>query len=71
MKKTIKILVGKMDQLQQNRDGFLQGGFATIKGGFKRSDDDFQTNNGCTNTRDCSNATNVLATCTNSGTCIM
>jgi hypothetical protein len=72
MKKTIKILVEKMNQLQQNRDGTLQGGFATIKGGFKRLDDDFQTNErGCTNTKDCSHDTNILASCTNTGTCIM
>jgi len=33
MKKTIKILAEKMDKLQEKKDGTLQGGFASIRGG--------------------------------------
>jgi len=70
MKKTIKILVGKLDQLQEKSDGTLQGGFAAIKGGFKAFDD--STNDGvrCTNSSDCTHSTNIV-NCTNSGTCFV
>jgi hypothetical protein len=73
MKKTIKILVEKMNKLQEKKDGTLHGGFASIMGGFN-SDLLFSTNSnpagGCTNSSDCTHSTNTYK-CTNSGTCFM
>jgi hypothetical protein len=67
MKKTIKILVEKMDKLQERSDGVLQGGFSAIRGGFNFDD---STNEGCSNSKDCSHSTNTGSTaCSNTGTC--
>lgn len=68
MKKTIKILLDKMDKLQEKKDGTLQGGFASIKGGFTYAD---STNEGaCSNSGNCTRTTNTgTPTCSNSGTC--
>ena len=71
MKKTIKILVEKMDKLQEKENGTLKGGFAAIKGGYKAFDDSTNSNtSGCSNTHDCTHSTNTV-TCSNSGTCFM
>jgi len=69
LKKTIKILVEKMDSLQEKTDGVLHGGFASIKGGFNAFD--FSTNDkGCTNSGTCTATTNTgTPTCSNTGTC--
>ncbi|WP_205510376.1 hypothetical protein [Longitalea arenae] len=68
MKKTIKILLEKMDKLQE-KDGTLQGGFASIKGGFNVTYDSENKSN-CTNSGDCTRTTNTgTPTCVNSGTC--
>lgn len=70
MKKTIKILMGKMTRLQEEKNNTLRGGFASIKGGF--NDSFLSTNDGlgCTNSKDCVNTTNTIK-CTNTGTCFM
>ncbi|WP_205510365.1 hypothetical protein [Longitalea arenae] len=63
MKKTIKILLEKMDKLQESKDGTLQGGFSSIRGGLNFND---STNQSCTNVKDCSKSTNTgTPTCTN------
>jgi len=67
MKKTIKILIDKMDKLQEKQDGTLQGGFSSIKGGFNASL--LKQNGNCTNTTSCTQ-TNV-SSCTNSGFCFV
>ena len=67
MKKTIKILV---DKLQEKKDGTLQGGFSSIKGGFQLPD--FSDNTSCSNTKDCRLTTNTgTPVCYNGGTCFM
>ncbi|WP_205510369.1 hypothetical protein [Longitalea arenae] len=69
MKKTIKILAAEMEKLQEKNDGTLQGGFASIRGGFSFSD---STNQSCSNTKDCTKSTNTgTPTCTNYNTCLM
>jgi hypothetical protein len=70
MKKTIKILSHKIEKLQDPKNGTLQGGFGSLKGGF--SDLFFSTNTSCTNSNDCTHSTNTgTPTCTNSKVCIM
>ena len=68
MKKTIKILAEKMKDLQEQKDGKLQGGFASIKGGFHAADDGTNVSIGYTNTHNCLASTNLYG-CTNSGVC--
>jgi hypothetical protein len=70
MKKTIKILVDKMNKLQEKTDGTLQGGFASIKGGFAAEDDGTNASIGCKNTGDCTKSTNLYG-CSNTGVCLM
>jgi hypothetical protein len=70
MKKTIKILAEKMSSLQERQDGTLEGGFASIKGGY--NDVPFSTNESCSNTVDCRLSSNTgTPVCSNTGTCIM
>jgi hypothetical protein len=47
MKNKIKVLSDKIQKLQEEKDGTLHGGFASLKGGFN----DFlaSTNDNCTN----------------------
>ena len=67
MKKTIKILTEKMAKLQEQKDGTLQGGFASIRGGFNTFD---STNESCSNTVKCTQSTNTGDPhCSNTGTC--
>jgi len=71
MKKTIKILAEKMEKLQEKKDGTLQGGFASIKGGFNNTL--LSTNDspkGCSNTGDCTGTTNTTG-CVNTKSCFM
>ena len=70
MKKTIKILLEKMDRLQEKKDGTLQGGFASIRGGFHETEDTTNSLPGCTNNGDCTKVTNRWG-CVNNGTCFM
>ena len=70
MKKTIKILVDKMDKLQGKTDGTLQGGFASIKGGFMNADDSTNSSIGCSNTGNCTKSTNNFG-CSNTGVCLL
>lgn len=67
MKKSIKILVKK---LEQDQHGKLTGGFSAIKGGFKSFAirDLESTNESCTNKIGCSQTTNNNS-CTNSFSC--
>jgi hypothetical protein len=71
MKKTIKIQLKKLEDLKERKDGTLQGGFASLKGGFQS---DLLTTNdhpgGCTNTKDCTKTTNAWG-CVNSGICFI
>ena len=67
MKKTIKILVEKMEKIQEKKDGTLQGGFGSIKGGFN-STSLYYNFEYCSNYLNCVYTTNLRA-CTNSGTC--
>jgi len=71
MTKTIKILSQKIEKLKEKNDGTLEGGFASIKGGFITQADSTNQNWGCTNASNCTSSTNIGAGCTNSGTCIM
>lgn len=67
MKKSIKILVEK---LEQDQHGKLSGGFSAIKGGFKSfANSAVSTNDGCTNEIRCSATTNTGSGCTNSFSC--
>ena len=70
MKKTIKILAEKMEKLQEKKDGTLQGGFASIKGGFHATLYSTNADMPCSNTGDCSSSTNTHG-CVNSKTCFM
>lgn len=67
MKRSIKILVKK---LEQDKQGNLKGGFSAIKGGFKtfQASSVQSTNTSCTNTTACAFTTNVNP-CVNTGTC--
>lgn len=65
MKKKIRILSAKMSILEEKKDGTLEGGFASIRGGYGSL---LSTNTGCSNTTDCSHSTNTMD-CTNTGTC--
>ena len=69
MKKTIKILVEKMEKLQEMKDGVLHGGFASVKGGFSAVLDSTNDGVNCTNSHDCTKSTNTL-NCSN-GICFM
>ncbi|QES91065.1 hypothetical protein [Rhizosphaericola mali] len=69
MKKTIKVLVEKMDKLKEKNNGKLEGGFTSIRGGFKENNI-LSTNPFCTNSNDCTHSTNTLD-CTNSKLCFM
>ncbi|GEM68050.1 hypothetical protein SMI01S_16560 [Sphingobacterium mizutaii NBRC 14946 = DSM 11724] len=65
MKKSIKVLIEKLDE---NEKGEFTGGFGSIKGGFRQlSASLFSSNPGCTNPGDCRGSTNPM--CTNTGTC--
>lgn len=69
MKKTITILATKLEVLQEKNDGTLEGGFASIKGGFNTTlgfSNDFI----CTNSNDCTHSTNN-SFCSNTGKCIL
>ena len=76
MKKTIKALI---ERIQQNVDGNLNGGFASIKGGASLTFAAQAVTNGtcsgtnktgCTNNDDCSKSTNSApGKCTNSNVC--
>jgi hypothetical protein len=59
-----------MGKLREKEGGGLQGGFASIKGGFAAPDD--STNNiiNCTNTANCTQTTNNFH-CSNTGACFM
>lgn len=82
MKKNIKSF---MQSLEENKDGFLSGGFGSIKGGFagitrllstNQTDTCTNvvkcagTNTQCTNSTDCITTTNTFL-CSNDGTCII
>ncbi|QES91068.1 hypothetical protein [Rhizosphaericola mali] len=76
MKKTIKILVDKMNKLQETKSGRLEGGFLSIKGGLNKnvlSSTNTSTGpSGCTNSGDCIQTTNTsLHPCSNTGSCYM
>lgn len=66
MKKSIKILVNKLEQDQQ---GNLKGGFSAIKGGFKTFQTSvLSTNENCTNAVGCVDTTNK-SPCVNQKSC--
>lgn len=67
MKKKIKLPSEKSNILREKKDGTLEGGFASIKGGFSPLLSD---NDHCTNTSDCTHSTNT-PTCTNTKTCLV
>ncbi|QES91066.1 hypothetical protein [Rhizosphaericola mali] len=74
MKKTIKVLVEKMDKLKEKNNGKLEGGFTSIKGGFNNIliSTNIGNGTGCTNSGDCTQTTNSgTPTCTNTKTCFM
>ncbi|WP_205510367.1 hypothetical protein [Longitalea arenae] len=66
MKKTIKILTVKMNKLQEKKDGHLEGGFASIKGGYNYSN---TVNEYCSNTGNCTQYTNFCPG--NPGVCVI
>lgn len=70
MKKTLKDLAEKMDTLQEKNDGTLEGGFGSVKGGTRSplQVESASTNDGCTNSLDCSTSTNKNS-CSNTGIC--
>jgi hypothetical protein len=71
MKKSIKIIEKYISNLNKGDDGRLQGGYASLKGGFNATS--FGTNNydQCTNITGCNPATNITTVCFNPGTCFI
>jgi hypothetical protein len=70
MKKEIRILTEKMAKLRENQKGVLEGGFASLKGGFASAFENGSNFTGCTNSGDCRTSTNS-SSCVNVGTCLM